>query len=279
MSRLTYRLLPILLLAVSPAIRNEWSFQVRAQGITQVIATVGGTPDDITTDPKGRLVWGDLASGTIKRLTGKRVTSLASGLSVPEGILALSHGVLVVAEQGSDRIIRIGSRGAKEVLLQLQPVTGQEGVDGIGQDTRTGDLLIPDSPRGVVLRLNPKTLRTRVIATGLGRPVAAAEDSHGNVLVPDEHLGTLVVIGPHGRISHRGSFATPDDVAIDRQGRVWVTTLGDGGLWLIPSGGAPRQVLTGLANPQGLTLDRCGNPIVVEQNAQRILRLTFRSCR
>jgi hypothetical protein len=32
-------------------------------------------------------------------------------------------------------------------------------------------------------------------------------------------------------------------------------------------------VLRGLANPQGLTLDRCGNPIVVEQNTARIVRL------
>jgi len=28
-----------------------------------------------------------------------------------------------------------------------------------------------------------------------------------------------------------------------------------------------------LANPQGLTLDRCGDPIIVEQNKHRIIRL------
>jgi hypothetical protein len=63
-------------------------------------------------------------------------------------------------------------------------------------------------------------------------------------------------------------------VAIDRAGRVWITTLGDGGLWTIAAGtSAPRRVLMGLANPQGLTLDRCGDPIVVEQNTARIVRL------
>jgi hypothetical protein len=54
---------------------------------------------------------------------------------------------------------------------------------------------------------------------------------------------------------------------------VWVTTLGDNALWALDPGAALRQVLTGLANPQGLTLDRCGDPIVVEQNAGKIVRL------
>jgi len=35
----------------------------------------------------------------------------------------------------------------------------------------------------------------------------------------------------------------------------------------------PKQVLLGLSNPQGLTLDRCGDPIVVEQNTGRIVRV------
>jgi sugar lactone lactonase YvrE len=113
-----------------------------------------------------------------------------------------------------------------------------------------------------------------VIARGLGRPVDAASDARGNVLVPDEHLGTLAVITPRGTIAYRGALSTPDDVAIDRAGRVWITTLGDSSLWTIaPGTTAPRRVLRGLANPQGLTLDRCGDPIVVEQNTARIVRL------
>jgi sugar lactone lactonase YvrE len=121
--------------------------------------------------------------------------------------------------------------------------------------------------------MGPKGRNVRVIARGLGRPVDAAVDAQGNVLVPDEHLGTLVVISPRGRISYRGAMNTPDDVAVARNGRIWVTSLGDGGLWEINPGGVPQRVLVGLANPQGLTLDRCGDPIIVEQNTARIVRL------
>jgi sugar lactone lactonase YvrE len=247
---------------------------VQAARALQTVAMVGGQPDDITADARGDLIWSDLARGTVERLSGGRITTLARGLSVPEGVVALPGGAIVVAEQGRDRLVRIERSGEKTVLYTLQPVPGQEGVDGIGRDPRTGELLIPDSPRGTVLRLSPDGRRVRVIARGLGRPVDAASDARGTILVPDEHLGTLVVIRPRGTVAYRGALSTPDDVAIDRAGRVWLTTLGDGGLWTIaPGTTAPRRVLMGLATPQGLTLDRCGDPIVVEQNTARIVRL------
>jgi sugar lactone lactonase YvrE len=251
--------------------------QAQAAGTVQVLATVGGQPDDITVDAGGHLVWGDLTAGTIDRLSGGRVAVVARGLSVPEGVIALANGTLIVAEQGLDRIDRIGPKGTRRVIYMLQPVAGQEGVDGIGRDPKTGDLLVPDSPRGTVVRVGAKGRHARVIARGLGRPVDAAIDRLGNVLVPDEHLGTLVVISPRGRVSYRGSFATPDDVAVTASGRVWVTSLGDGGLWELDPGAAPRRVLSGLGNPQGLTLDRCGDPIVVDQNSARIIRLRLTS--
>lgn len=244
-----------------------------AAGALQVLATPGGQPDDIAVDAKGRLIWGNLARHSIERLQGRRIVTVARNLAVPEGLVPLHNGSIILAEQGNDQILRVGRGGRTTLLYSLSPVAGQEGVDGIGQDPHIGDLLIPDSPRGTVLRMRVNGRHARIIAGGLGRPVAAAVDTHRNILVPDEHLGTLIVISPKGRVSHRGTFATPDDVAIDRAGRVWVTSLGDGGLWVLAPRKAPRRVLAGLGNPQGLTLDRCGDPIVVEQTTGRIVRL------
>lgn len=244
----------------------------------QIVATVGGQPDDIVADARGRLIWGDLARGTLRRLSGEHITTLAGGLSVPEGLVALPDGSIVVAEQGYDRIVRITRNGAETVLYTLRPVSGQEGVDGIGYDPRSGELLVPDSPRGAVLSISLKGRLVRVIAQGLGRPVDAAMDARGNILAPDERLNTLVVISPRGRITYRGALSIPDDVAIAPSGRVWITTLGDGGLWTIaPGTTTPLHVLTGLANPQGLTLDHCGDPLIVDQNSARIVRLLLTS--
>lgn len=245
----------------------------QAAGTLQIVAQVGGQPDDVTTDAQGRLVWGNLSRGTVERLAGGRIVTLARGLSVPEGLVALPTGALIVAEQGRDRIVHLDQNGRISVLYVLRPVPGQEGVDGLGRDPHTGDLLIPDSPRGTVLAVSADGRHVRVIARGLGRPVDAALDAQGNILVPDEHLGSLIVISPRGAISRVGTLSTPDDVAVARNGRVWITTLGDGGLWTIdPGAHAPHRVLVGLANPQGLTLDRCDDPIVVDQNTARIVR-------
>ncbi len=247
------------------------------QGQAQVVAVVGGQPDDITIDARGRLVWGDLQRGAVYRLDGGKITTALAGISLPEGIVALPDGGLIVAEQGRDRILRTDGHGRTMVIRQLVPVPGQEGVDGLGRDPRSGDLFVPDAPRGVVLRLSVDGRRPRVIARGLGRPVAAALDGRGDVLAPDETLGTLVVIAPDGALSRLGALPTPDDVSVDRHGRAWVTTLGDGGLWVVDPGSAPRRVLVGLANPQGLTLDSCGDPVFVEQNRARIDRLLLTS--
>lgn len=246
---------------------------VAAQGRLQTLAVPGGQPDDITVSPQGYLLWGNLSRGTIERLQRGRVVTVRRNLSVPEGLVALRDGSIIVAEQGLDRIDRIGPRGRLSVLYRLAPVAGEEGVDGIGWDPRSHTLLIPDSPRGTVLRYSPKTGRARLLASGLGRPVDAAVDRSGHILVPDEDLGTLAIIGKRGRVAYRGRFSTPDDVAVDGSGRVWVTTLGDNALWYITPDGAQHLAVTGLQNPQGMTLDRCDDPIVVEQGSGRIVRL------
>lgn len=248
-----------------------------AAGGLQTIAVVGGQPDDITVDARGRLVWGNLSRGTIERLDRGRVVTVARGLSLPEGVIALADGSLIVAEQGRDRIDRISPGGAVSDIFTLTPVYGQEGVDGIGRDTVTGDILVPDSPNGRVIRMSIKGQHPRVIASGLGRPVDAVTDRYGNVLVPDEHLGTVVVVSRRGHVSYRGRFPTPDDVSVDTAGNVWVTSLGDNGLWIMRPGAAPQRILTGLAYPQGMTLDRCSDPVVTEQYSGRIVRLLLSS--
>src|SRR5438128_12195140 len=88
----------------------------------QTLAVVGGQPDDIATDARGHLIWGDLARGTVERLSSGRIATLARNLSVPEGVVALPDGAIVVAEQGRDRVVRIDRHGAKTVLFVLRPV-------------------------------------------------------------------------------------------------------------------------------------------------------------
>ena len=51
----------------------------------QTLAVVGGQPDDIIVDNAGRLVWGDLAHGTVDRLQGNRVGDERIRAGLPKG--------------------------------------------------------------------------------------------------------------------------------------------------------------------------------------------------
>lgn len=266
--------LALALALIAPALRHPVARRAIAPYLVRVVAP-GGQPDDLVVDARGRLIWGDLARDTVLAFDGRRVVTLVSGLSVPEGIVPLPDGTLVVAEQGRDRLVHVDARGRVSVLYQLVPVAGQEGVDGIARDPRSGDLIVPDSPHGTVLRLSPDGRRATVIARGLGRPAGAAVDAHGNVLIADENLHALFSLSPQGHLTRLATLPTPDDVVVDGAGRIWVTTLGDSGLWLIEAGRAPRRMLSGLADPQGLALDRCGNPLIVQSGNARIDRLVF----
>ena len=104
------------------------------------------------------------------RLDGGRVTPLTTSLSLPEGIIVLPTSVIVVTAQGRGRLMRIDRSGARTVRDTLRRVPGQEGVDGIGRDSRSGDLLIPDAPRGTVLGIGAAGRHARVIARGAGSP-------------------------------------------------------------------------------------------------------------
>ncbi|HZS85904.1 MAG TPA: hypothetical protein VFE42_00240 [Chloroflexota bacterium] len=247
---------------------------VAARAFTfQRLLAVAGEPDDIAVDAQGRLVWGNLSTGSIQRFDGRSIQTVATGLSVPEGIVVLADGSLVVAEQGRDRLVRLGPGTRRSVVLRLQPVPGQEGVDGIALDPRSRQLLVPDSPRGTLLRVGVDGRHATVLARGLGRPVGAAADAHGTIWVVDENLNAVLSTAPSGAVVRRATLSVPDDVVIDRRGWLWVTTLGDGGLWVIKPGQAAQRVLSNLSNPQGLALDRCDNPIVVQSARGVIDRL------
>src|SRR5581483_6832396 len=45
----------------------------------QRLVVVPGQPDDITLDAAGRLVWGNIANGTVQAFDGRRITTLARG--------------------------------------------------------------------------------------------------------------------------------------------------------------------------------------------------------
>src|ERR1700680_1812124 len=104
--------------------------------------------------------------------------------------------------------------------------TGLDGIDGIGPVLPSkdasgnllptgGDIIVPDSPNGVVWRVSPDGKTATQIASGMVRPVGAAVDATARIFVADEG-GALWVLDP---ARHRfATLSTPDDVLVGRGG-------------------------------------------------------------
>jgi sugar lactone lactonase YvrE len=228
--------------------------------------------DDLAFDSEGRLLVSNTSAGTLWRWTpGGPLEQIAHGLDGPEGIVQLWDGRVLVAEQGLDRVVVVDPAASRITTWRTFPnTTSNEGIDGLALDPHTGDVIVPDSPNGRVFRVSADGSRAEQIAAGLTRPVGAAVDARGRVLVADEG-GALWVLGPP---AHRLlSLPEPDDVVISADGTIFVNTLQDGAIHAIDPQGRHSTLLRGLGSPQGVALDGAGNLYYTESSAGRVGRL------
>src|SRR2546425_6879904 len=81
-------------------------------------------PDDLAFDPRGRLLFSDFYNGTVSRLNQDgSVTVLMSGIAGPEGIVVLSDGTIIIAEQRTNRILALSPGEQSLTILRTLPGT------------------------------------------------------------------------------------------------------------------------------------------------------------
>lgn len=229
-------------------------------------------PDDLAFDNDARLLFSDIKTGAVSALNaGGSVERLASGLSAPEGIAVQADGRILVGEQGRNRVVAIDPQ--THAISQWHAFanrTGRDGLDGIGPVMPNGDVIVPDSPNGVVWRVTADGKTATQIASGLVRPVGAAVDATGRIFVADEG-GAVWVLDPARR--RFASLPTPDDVLVSRAGHVFVNTLGDNAIHELDAQGHQVGVITGIQQPQGIALDHADNLYYTEFNTGTIDRV------
>jgi DNA-binding beta-propeller fold protein YncE len=231
-----------------------------ATGLTQ--------PDDVLVDGDQLLI-GELGPGQIARLGGDgpvgAVDVLPVHIPTVEGMARIGD-TLYVADQVDDRIMAIRN-GQASVFFPLQPVRGLDGVDSIAAAGST--LIVPDSPRGMVLVIGQDAVVQRRIG-GFARPTGAWPLPDGSLLVADENGASVVKVAPDGSRTFlvRG-LPLADDVVADPDGRVFAISINQGRLVEIANGAAV-DVASNLQSPQGLGVDQAGNLYVSEYNIGRV---------
>jgi sugar lactone lactonase YvrE len=249
----------------------------------QVLLQKQPAPDDLVFDNNGRLLFSDIKTGAVSILNvDGSVERIAGGMSAPEGIVVQADGRILVGEQGRNRVVAIDPQSHAVSPWHAFPNrTGRDGLDGIGPVLPSKDaqgnllptadnVIVPDSPNGVVWRVTPDGKTATQIASGMVRPVGAAVDASGRIFVADEG-GALWVLEPGRR--RFATLATPDDVLVGRAGHIFVNTLGDNAIHELDNLGHQVGVITGIQQPQGIALDLADNLYYTEFNTGRIDRV------
>ena len=248
---------------------------------SRVLLSGAGRPDDLAFDLQGHLLFSDFYHGTISRLNANgSVTVLVSGLAGPEGIVLLSDGTMIIAEQRTNRILTFAPGEKSLTVLRTLPGTPstapcKDGVDGIALDPTTNTLIVPDSPTGNVYRMSLDGTKLTLLASGVARPVGAVVDAQGTIYVADECGGDVVRIVPGGKTTRITGFGMPDDVAFDHHGNLLLIDLQPSIHALIrvrqSTGKHETLASEGFIEPQGLVVDNNDNIYVSDDYADKIV--------
>jgi sugar lactone lactonase YvrE len=242
----------------------------------QLVAKGLSAPDDLAFGLDARLYFSDIKAGTVSALNPDgSVERIAGGMSEPEGIVPrgmhYGSGPMLVAEQGRNRVLSIDNQSHAVTVWRTFPnPSARAGIDGIGPELSNGDIVIPDSPNGVVWRVSGDGKTATKIASGLVRPVGAAIDASDRIFIADEG-GAVWVLDPTRR--RFATLPTPDDVLVGRDRHVFVNTLGDNAIHELDGLGHELSVIKGIAQPQGIALDNADNLFYTEFNTGKIDRV------
>lgn len=167
---------------------------------------------------------GVLVSGGsgIYELGGRKIAAVAAG-----PLAAAPNGDLYFADQ--TRVARLGDGGRIETLSSS--VAAPHGL----VMRRDGSLLVSDSFNGRLLRIDPSTRATTVIASGLKNPLGAIEAADGDLLVVEYDTGRLLRFGG-GRVVTQ-SLRKPYALTESADSTVYIVESGDDRR---PSGGIAR---------------------------------------
>jgi DNA-binding beta-propeller fold protein YncE len=231
-----------------------------------VLLLAGGlnVPDDLLYQAAdGSVLVGEHGSGRIAKVGGATgLKRLGQKVPLPEGIAQIG-GTIYVADQLNNRVVALTSTGIRTVI-QLVPDPAGLNLDGIDADGK--QLVIPDSPHGTVLFVDPSG-RVTFRQGGFGRP-AGVWAQGGTILVADENLSAVFELKSGGGFRKlAGNLPGADDVVRDSRGHVLVTLPEQGILRDVTSGG---NVARGMRNPQGLGFDGSQNLLVTESDAGRL---------
>ena len=196
-------------------------------GVVTDFVDVGCYVGSIAVDSSGNLFVADNNTGLIKKITsGGIVSTLASGLNAPSGIVADLSGNLFVPDTGLIKKITPGG----SVSTFASGFSSEAGALSIAIDP-SGNLFVGDYI-GVIKKITPGG-SVSTFASGFSYAYSIAVDSSGNLVVLD-YGGLIKKITSGGSVSTFLTSETPlSSIVIDISGTMYVTSVDPGDIGTI----------------------------------------------
>jgi streptogramin lyase len=199
-----------------------------------------------------------------------------AALADPFGVALDAHGDLWVADTGHNRVEELSPTGQ---LLASSRWGDLYQPEGVAVD-RSGNIWVTDTGHNRVVELSPDgSLLAVVGGAGAGdgqfdSPTAITVSPLGDVYVADQGNNRVEEFSPSGSYLSSVSVATPDGVAVNPRGDVWVSSpsYADGNAVyefspagsLITSFGSTQASYGALSNPAAIALGHSGRIYVVQ---------------
>lgn len=235
------------LLAGSVAGQSLYRVDVDKGTAEVLVGPPQGMADDMAFGPGGQVVWTAISSNIVYSRIGEGpVTVLDPDLVSVNAITFSRDGERLFASQvfGGDALWELDPKGEKPRRLIAKDIGGFNSF-AAGPD---GWLYGPVWFKGQVVKINPDTGESVVVAEGLNTPASVKFDSHDALYAIDSATGEVLRIDPaSGARTRVAQLSTSlDNFAIDSKDRMFVSNMADNGLQEVdPATGAVRQVMRG----------------------------------
>lgn len=215
-----------------------------------------GGADDLVFEPGGRVIWTAFFLGKVfARGADGRIVTLAEGVPGANAIARSRDGRVFFSQVFmGDALWELDLSGR----MQNRKVAEKLGGLNAFRVHSDGQIYGPLWFKGQVVKVDPDSGRTQLVADGFKIPAAVKFDSRGRLYVIDNKTGELLRVDVATGAKTTVAVLRPhlDNLAIDAKDRIFVSTNGDGSLFEVDAKtGKVRTLIDGhLACPQGIAV-------------------------
>ncbi len=184
-----------------------------------------------------------------------KINSALTGVAVDEA------GNVFACDSRTGALLEFGGSDTPDIFVdgyQFQPFSTP---DAIAIHPHTHEILFSDTAQSRIYAVTPSGKPVRVFTEAVSLPTGLAFDTSGDTLyVASQNQGAVLAVpyghdGGAGKPSKLDSVPTPEGVAIDADGNVYVagTNGKKNGLYVIPADGSGTFLYFGAASPKAYT--------------------------